>query len=323
MTLERSDIEAAAQRVGPHLRRTPVLRLPAGEAGGLGLDYPVALKLEALQVTGSFKPRGAFNRILAAATRPADPEAGVIAASGGNHGVAVAHAARALGLRAEIFVPEATPEAKRALIEGHGARLVVGGRDYQAAFEACQARAAETGALLVHAYDQEEVVAGAGTLARELEAEAPDLTHVLVAVGGGGLLGGMLAWYAESGVEVIAVEPSNCPTLTCAMLAGKPVPAPVGGIAADSLGARRLGGIAFALAARHLSRGVVVADSAIAEAQRRLWHACRVVAEPGGATALAALISGAWTPPEGAQVGVVICGANADPGSAVAAWPAA
>ncbi|GGG18991.1 serine/threonine dehydratase [Caldovatus sediminis] len=315
MIVERPDIEAAARRVAPHIRHTPVLRLAAGEAGGLGLDHPVTLKLDSLQVTGSFKPRGAFNRMLAAA--PA-PEAGVIAASGGNHGAAVAHAARALGLRAEIFVPEATPAAKRALIEQHGARLVAAGRDYEAAFEACRARAAETGALLVHAYDQEEVVAGAGTLARELEADAPELTHVLVAVGGGGLLGGVLAWYADSGVEVIAVEPGNCPTLTVAMLAGRPQPAPVGGIAADSLGARRIGRIAFALAGRRLARGVVVADSAIAEAQRRLWRACRIAAEPGGATALAALVSGAWTPPEGARVGVVVCGANADPGEVAA-----
>jgi threonine dehydratase len=316
MTLERSAIEAAARRVAPHVRRTPVLHLPAGAAGGLGLDLPLALKLETLQVTGSFKPRGAFNRILAASATPA---AGVIAASGGNHGAAVAYAARALGLRAEIFVPEATPPAKRALIESHGARLVVGGRDYASAFEACEARAAETGALLVHAYDQEEVVAGAGTLARELEADAPELTHVLVAVGGGGLLGGMLAWYGGSGVEVIAVEPETCPTLAMAMLAGQPVAAPIGGIAADSLGARRIGRIGFALAARHSARGVVVADRAIAEAQRRLWQGCRLVAEPGGATALAALLSGAWTPPEGARVGVVVCGANTDPGGVVPA----
>ncbi|MBW8271177.1 serine/threonine dehydratase [Caldovatus aquaticus] len=318
MTVARSDVEAAARRIAPHVRHTPVLRLPAGAAGGLGLDHPVTLKLETLQVTGSFKPRGAFNRILAAHAAPA---AGVIAASGGNHGVAVAYAARTLGLVAEIFVPEATPAAKRALIGRQGARLVVGGRDYQAAFEACRHRAAGTGALLVHAYDQPEVVAGAGTLARELEADAPELTHVLVAVGGGGLLGGVLAWYADSAVEVVAVEPETCPTLAVAMLAGRPRPAPVGGIAADSLGARQIGRIGFALAARHLARGVVVADAAIAETQRRLWQACRVVAEPGGATALAALTSGAWTPPAGARVGVVVCGANADPGS-LAAIPA-
>jgi threonine dehydratase len=315
MTPDRAAIEEAARRLAPHIRRTPVLRLGAGDAA-FGLPFPVTLKLELLQASGSFKPRGAFNRILAAPARA--PAAGVIAASGGNHGAAVAHAAQALGLRAEIFVPEATPAAKRALIEGYGARLVAGGEDYDAARRACEARAAETGALMVHAYDQAEVIAGAGTLAREMEEDAPDLTHLLVAVGGGGLLGGVLAWYAGRGVEVIAVEPADCPTLFMANAAGRPVPAPVGGIAADSLGARQVGALAFDLARRHLGGGVLVSDALIRAAQRRLWAACRLVAEPGGATALAALTEGAWTPPEGARVGVVLCGANTDPGSVVA-----
>jgi threonine dehydratase len=243
------------------------------------------------------------------------PAAGVVAASGGNHGAAVACAAQALGVPADIFVPEIAAPAKRALIARYGARLVVGGAAYDDAREASERRAAETGALLVHAYDQPEVLAGQGTVAAEFAADAPDLTHLLVATGGGGLIGGIAAWHAGAGVEVVAVEPEGCPTLFAALRAGRPMPAPVGGVAADSLGARQVGRLAFAVAREHVAASVLVPDAAIRAAQRVLWDAARVVAEPGGATALAALLCGAWRAPPGARVGVVVCGGNCDPGS--------
>jgi threonine dehydratase len=308
----RADVAAAAVRIAGRVRRTPVLRLSGAD---LGLPHGVALKLELLQVAGSFKPRGAFNRMLSA---PAPlPAAGVVAASGGNHGAAVACAARALGVPAEIFVPEIAGAAKRALIAGYGARLVVGGTAYDEARLASERRAAETGALLVHAYDQPEVLAGQGTVAAEFEEDAPDLTHLLVAAGGGGLIGGVAAWHAGGGrgVEVVGVEPEGCPALFEALRAGRPVPAPVGGLAADSLGARQVGRFAFAVAREHVAAAVLVPDAAIRAAQRVLWEAARVVAEPGGAAALAGLLCGAWTAPAGARVGVVVCGGNCEPGS--------
>jgi threonine dehydratase len=305
----QDDIRAAAARIAPHVRRTPVIRLSPAETG---LDHPLALKLEQLQVTGSFKPRGAFNRILSAQV----PPAGVVAASGGNHGLAVAHAARVLGIRAEIFVPEITPEAKRARIAATGATLTVGGAAYDAARQASEARAAETGALIVHAYDQEEVLAGQGTVGLEFEEDAPELTHVLVAAGGGGLYGGIASWY-RGRAKVVIVEPDECPTLLVAAMAGQPMDAPTGGVAADSLGARRAGALAFRIMAELGGQCVVQKDDAILHAQRWLWDRLRVVAEPGGATALAAILSGTFLPPAGARVGVVVCGANCDPGSVV------
>ncbi len=306
-----SDIEAAAARIAARVRHTPLLRLSDDE---LGLRYAVTLKLELLQHAGSFKPRGAFNRILAAREAGELPAAGVIAASGGNHGAAVAFAARALGLRAEIYVPELTPPAKRDRIESFGARLVRTGATYAEALQASRARGAETGAMEVHAYDHPMVLAGQGTTAREFEADAPDLTHVLVATGGGGLIGGMAAWY-QSRVKLISVEPTGCPALHDALAAGRPVEAPVGGIAADSLGARQVGALMFPLAAAHVGEAVLVSDDAIRAAQRTLWDRVRLIAEPGGATALAALLSRAWTPPAGARVGVLVCGSNTDPGT--------
>lgn len=305
MLLDRPAIEAAARRIAADIRRTPLLPLP-----GLGV-----LKLEMLQLAGSFKPRGAFNRMRAAGAGPA----GVIAASGGNHGVAVAAAAQSLGLKAEIFVPEISAETKRARIRGFGAELIVGGASYDEARQACEARAAETGALMVHAYDQPEVLAGQGTVALEWEEQAPELTHLLVAVGGGGLIGGMAAWHRAGGATLVAVEPEGCPCLHAALAAGRPVPAPVGGLAADSLGARQVGELMFPIAAELQEAGrlmpVLVADEAIRAAQRALWENAQLVAEPGGAAALAALLSGAWSPPAGAKVGVLVCGANTDPGA--------
>jgi threonine dehydratase len=301
----RTDIAAAAARIAGHVRHTPVLHLSAAD---LGLGFPVTLKLELLQHTGSFKPRGAFNRLLSAAL----PAVGVIAASGGNHGAAVAYAARALGVQAEIFVPELTPPAKVARIASYGARVLQGGETYAEALAASRARQAQTGALEVHAYDDPAVLAGQGTVGREFERDAAELTHVLVATGGGGLIGGIAAWYAGSAV-VVSVEPEACPALHDALRAGRSVAAPVGGLAADSLGARQVGELMFPIAARYVADAVLVSDAAIAAAQRFLWDHLRLIAEPGGATALAALLPGAFVPPDGARVGVLVCGANTDP----------
>jgi threonine dehydratase len=293
----RTDIAAAAARIAGHVRHTPVLHLSAAD---LGLGFPVTLKLELLQHTGSFKPRGAFNRLLSAAL----PAVGVIAASGGNHGAAVAYAARALGVQAEIFVPELTPPAKVARIASYGARVLQGGETYAEALAASRARQAQTGALEVHAYDDPAVLAGQGTVGREFERDAAELTHVLVATGGGGLIGGIAAWYAGSAV-VVSVEPEACPALHDALRAGRSVAAPVGGLAADSLGARQVGELMFPIAARYVADAVLVSDAAIAAAQRFLWDHLRLIAEPGGATALAALLPGAFVPPDGARVGVL------------------
>ncbi|WP_246503987.1 serine/threonine dehydratase [Plastoroseomonas arctica] len=298
-------IRAAAARIAPYIRRTPMLRLPAGVLASV----PLTLKLECLQLSGSFKARGAFNSILALPV----PAAGVIAASGGNHGAAVAAAAQALGVAAEIFVPEISGEAKRARIRAFGARLVIGGANYDEARLASEARAAETGARIIHAYDQPEVLAGQGTVALECTEDAPACTHWLVAVGGGGLIGGMAQhWGADAAQHLVAVEPQGCPSLHDALAAGRPVPAPVGGLAADSLGARQVGALGFAAIAAHGVTSVLVNDAAIAEARGAIWEACRLLVEPGGAAALAALRSGAWVPPQGARVGVLLCGANTE-----------
>jgi threonine dehydratase len=303
MTVTREDIEQAALRIAPYVRETPVLTL---EDGAFGLPGRLLLKLEFAQHSGSFKPRGAFNRLLSAAV----PAAGVIAASGGNHGAAVAFAARRLGHRAEIFVPEIAAPVKVERLRRYGARVTVVGASYADALAASAARAAETGALVVHAYDQPEVVAGQGTLARELARQAPDLDTLLVAVGGGGLIAGIAAWYGGR-TRVVGVEPERAPTLAAALAAGRPVDVEVGGVAADSLGARRIGTIALDIARRGVERVILVPDDAILAAQRALWEEARLVVEPGGAAALAALASGRYRPAEGERIGVVLCGANA------------
>ncbi len=288
-------VREAAGRIAPHIRRTPVLELAPG----------VVLKLELLQVTGSFKPRGMFNRLLSADV----PEAGVVVASGGNAGLAVAYAARALGQRAEIFVPDTTPAIKADRIAAYGATVRRAGRGYDEALAASLEAAARSGALVVHAFDQPEVVAGAGTLAMEL----PEVDTVLVAVGGGGLAAGVAAYFAGS-VKVIGVEPDGCPTLAAAIAAGEPVEVEVGGIASDSLGARRLGGIAWQqVELGHLAGSVLVTADAVAAARRALWGEVRLAAEPGGATAYAALTGGAYRPAPGERVCAVVCGANASP----------
>ena len=226
----------------------------------------------------------------------------------------MAFAAQSLGVPAEIFVPAPTPAVKRTRIESFGARLVVGGASYEEARIASETRAAETGAMLVHAYDQQEVLAGQGTIGLELEQDAPELTHVLIAAGGGGLFGGIGAWYAGR-AGLVVVEPEACATLTTAQKAGAPVDVPVGGIAADSLGARRAGRLAFDVLRATNATCVTLPDEAIIAARRWLWEKLRIVAEPGGAAALAALLSGTWRAPAGARIGIVLCGANCDPGS--------
>ncbi len=305
-----TDIEAAAARIQGHVRRTPIIEL---EPRAFGVAARLVLKLELMQHAGSFKSRGAFNRLLAAQV----PEAGVIAASGGNHGAAVAYAARQLGHRAEIFVPESTPDVKIERLRRYGAQVMLSGASYAEAWAASQTRARDTGALEVHAYDQPEVVAGQGTLGREFEGQckATDLSGldtVFVAVGGGGLIGGVAAWFAGR-VKVVAVEPERCPTLYTAIRDGEPVDVEVGGIAADSLGARRIGRIGFEVARQHVDSIVLVSDQEIRDSQRALWDSVRMLVEPGAAAALAGLRTGKYQVGAGERVGVVVCGANTDP----------
>jgi len=296
--ITRTDIEVAADRTGDRVRVTPVL--------ALGPD--LVLKLELAQHTGSFKPRGAFNRILAAGTG----DGGVIAASGGNHGLAVAYAARALGRPAEVFLPETSSPVKVARLRGYGATVRLVGRHYAEALAASEARAAETGALVVHAYDQPEVQAGQGTLARELDRQVSDVDTVLVAVGGGGLIAGVATWYAGR-ARIVAVEPERIPTLASALTAGRPVDVDVSGVALDSLGARRISADSLAVCQHAGVRSVLVSDDDIVAARRALWNEARIAAEHGGAAALAALWSGAYRPEPGERVAVVVCGGNTDP----------
>ncbi len=299
--IARHDVADAARRIAAHVRRTPTV----------ALDGTTVLKLELTQHTGSFKPRGAFNDVL---SRVGLPAAGIIAASGGNHGQAVAYVAHKLGLTAEVFVPEVCPTLKRERIAGFGATVVVSGAIYDDAQNACSIRAAQSGAHLVHPFDRDEVMAGAGTVALEFHQEEPDLDTVLVAVGGGGLLGGTLAYFGPD-IRVVAVEPQHSQALHAALAAGRPVEVSVAGVAADSLGARRIGDRPFELAATHLYRSVIVSDQAIVAAQQHLWETVRIVAEPGGATAFAALLDGVYRPEPGERVGVIICGGNVDPGT--------
>jgi len=296
-------IERCERLIRPYIRRTPVMTLDRSE-----LDLPagpLTLKLELLQHSGSFKARGAFTNLL---TREI-PKAGVVAASGGNHGAAVAYAAMRLKKPASIFVPSVSSPAKIARIRDYGADLHVGGNLYAEALAASEAWVQQTGALPVHAFDQNETIMGQGTLAIELEQQAPDIDTVLVSVGGGGLVAGVAAWYAGR-VKVIGVEPTTAPTLTKALEAGHPVDAEAGGLAADSLAPRRIGERVFPIAQKFAPRTVLVSDEAIAEAQKTLWRALRIVAEPGGACAFSAITSGAYRPAAGERVAVVISGGN-------------
>jgi threonine dehydratase len=301
--ITRAAVERVHRVIAPYVRETPVV---VAEAGDFGLSgSAIAFKLELLQHAGSFKPRGAFANLLLRQV----PKAGVAAASGGNHGAAVAYAARRLGAKAKIFIPSIASPAKVALIESYGAELVVEGALYAEALALCDAWVARTGALPIHAFEQRETLLGQGTVAREFARQAPGLDTWLVAVGGGGLIGGMAAW-AEGRPKIVAVEPEAAPTLHRARAAGRPVDAPAGGIAADSLAPRRVGEIMFKVAQRHVADSVLVPDDAIREAQRALWRVLRVAAEPGGATAFAALLSGAYRPAPGERVGVLVCGGN-------------
>lgn len=302
LPISRQEISAVADLLQPHIRRTPIL-----EVNGLDLGLAVdrlTLKLEYLQHAGSFKARGAFANLLMREI----PPVGVAAASGGNHGVAVAFAAYRLGVVAHVFVPTIASPAKIEQIRGSGARLVVSGERYGDALEACNAFVTECGAMPVHAFDQRETLLGQGTLAREV-LEQHEVDTLLVAVGGGGLIGGIAAW-CQGAVRVIGVEPEGAPTLTMALGAGRPVDAPTGSIAADSLAPKRVGDMMFPIAQRYVDRVVLVGDDDIRHAQAVLWSALRVVAEPGGAAALSALTSRRYVPTPGERLGVVICGAN-------------
>ncbi|GAA3445543.1 threonine/serine dehydratase [Planomonospora venezuelensis] len=296
------DVERAAERIAGHARRTPVLEMSPG----------LFLKLETAQHSGSFKVRGGFNRALAAREAGALPEAGLIAASGGNHGLAVAYAARALGVRAEIFVPTVSSPVKVAGLRALGAEVTQTGEIYAEAYEASAKRAAATGALEVHAYDHPDVVAGQGTVGLEVLEQTGGVDTVLVAVGGGGLVAGITAAVAGR-ARVVAVEPELIPTLNRALAAGGPVQVEVSGVGADALGASRIGRIAYEVTSAAGVGSLLVPDEAIIEARQELWRSCRLAAEPAGAAAFAALHSGAYVPAPGERVAVIVCGANTDP----------
>ncbi len=301
--ITRKAIEAAYRAIRSNIRLTPVLELTGADFGLA--PFPLTLKLEQLQHAGSFKTRGAFANLLIRKI----PAVGVVAASGGNHGAAVAYAAHRLSVPAKIFVPTVSSPAKIQRIRDYGADLVVTGERYADALAASEEWARRSGAMSIHAYDQRETLLGQGTLGLELSTQAPQLETLLVAVGGGGLIGGIAAWYAGS-LNVVAVEPEGAPTLFAALKAGCPVDAPAGGIAADSLAPRQVGRLMFPLAQAYVARAVLVTDEAIRRAQKSLWDVARLVAEPGGAAALSALLSGAYVPAPNERVGVVISGAN-------------
>jgi threonine dehydratase len=301
--VEAADIKSAEHLIRPYIRRTPVIELDADDFG-LG-DFRLSLKLESLQYAGSFKTRGAFtNLCLRDVSR-----AGVVAASGGNHGAAVAYAAMRLGVSAKIFVPRISSQAKIQRIREFGADLVITGDYYADALAASEEWARQSGALPVHAFDQYETLLGQGTLALEFEEQAPALTSVLASVGGGGLIGGIAAWYRDR-TRVIGIEPEASPTMTSALEAGRPVDTETGGLAADSLAPRRIGERVFPIAARYVDAVILVTDDDIRAAQKALWAGLRLVAEPGGAAAFAALLCGKYRPAAGDHVGIVISGGN-------------
>lgn len=298
----RAAVEATEATIRNHVRRTPVIETGAADFGLEGA--PLTFKLEFMQHSGTFKARGAFANLLLreGAGR------GVVAASGGNHGAAVAYAAMKLGIKAHIYVPSISSPAKIERIKQYGAEITVGGEAYADAWAASHAFAQEHGLIEVHAYDGYETLCGQGMVGLEWLEQSPELDTLLVAVGGGGLIGGIAA--ATGGrVRIVGVEPENAPSLYEATKAGHPVDVPVSGVAADSLGARRIGELCFALS-RHIDRTVLVTDEAIIAAQKKIWEVLRVVAEPGGAAAMAALLSGRYVPAPGERVGVLLCGAN-------------
>jgi threonine dehydratase len=303
MTVDRHNIAETDPVIRPYIRRTPVIEVDGADFGLPGVR--LSLKLEFLQHSGSFKARGAFTNLL----RREVPHAGVVAASGGNHGAAVAYAAMRLGKPARIFVPTVASPAKIERIRGYGAHLVVTGDRYADALAASERWAAESGAMPIHAYEQVDTLLGQGTVGLEFEEQNPELDSVLVACGGGGLIGGIAAWYG-SRAKVVGVEPEAAPTLFMALQAGHPVDAPGGGIAADSLAPRSVGQIMFPIAQAHVSHVALVTDEAIIAAQQALWNVLRIVVEPGGAAAFAAVLSRRYQPKPGERVGVLVCGAN-------------
>jgi threonine dehydratase len=310
-SIDKHNITRTLERIRPHIRRTPIIEVHGDELG-LG-DVRVTFKLESLQHTGSFKARGAFANLLMRDT----PPAGVVAASGGNHGIAVAYAASRLSTPAHIFVPRVSSPAKTAKIKEYGAELIISGERYADALAASQQWAEKSGALQVHAYDQVETLLGQGTTGLEFEEQAGKLDTLLVAVGGGGLIGGIATWFAGR-VRVLGVEPEAAPTLASALRAGHPVDAAAGGIAADSLAPKQVGALMFPIAQRYVDQVILVTDDMIIAAQQKLWNSLRVVAEPGGAAAFAALLSGRYRPSKGERVGVLVCGGNT-----VVTWGAA
>jgi len=303
--ITRTQIQSIEPLIRPYIRRTPVLEVNGAD---FGLDsITIVFKLELFQHGGSFKARGAFTNLL---TREV-PDVGVVAASGGNHGVAVAFAAMRLGRPATIFVPSVASPAKVDRIRRYGAELVIAGDRYADALEASQEWIQRTGALPIHAYEAVETLLGQGTLGLELEEQSPRLDSLLVAVGGGGLIGGVASWY-ENRTRIMSVEPELAPTLQRALEAGRPVDAPAGGIAADSLAPRQVGQLMFPIAEEYVRESLLVTDDQIVESQKKLWETMRIAAEPGGAAAFAALLSGRYRPQPGERVGVVVCGGNTD-----------
>lgn len=301
--IDRTQIAETETIIRPYIRRTPIIEVDSGEFGLA--STPLVLKLELLQHSGSFKARGAFANLLLRTI----PPSGVVAASGGNHGAAVAFTAMKLGVPAKIFVPTVASQEKIERIRGYGAELVVTGDRYAEALAASERWAAESGALKVHAYDQRETLLGQGSVGLEFEQQSPDLDSLLIAVGGGGLIGGVASWYANR-VKIVGVEPEAAPTLHNALQAGRPIDSPAGGIAADSLAPKQVGALMFPIAQKFVSGVTLVTDDAIQEAQQVLWKTLRIVAEPGGAAAFAALLSGRYKPQTGERVGVLVCGGN-------------
>jgi threonine dehydratase len=314
--LDRERIREVERVIRPHVRRTPVIAVdvadfgdngggPSAGAGNAAAGGQLILKLELLQHGGSFKARGAFANLLLRGV----PAAGVVAASGGNHGVAVSYAAMKLGIPAKIFVPSVASQEKVDRIRANGAELVIGGERYADAQVASEKWRAETGAMMVHSYDQEETMLGQGSVGMEFEEQAPEIDTLLVAVGGGGLIGGIASWYGGK-IKIVGVEPEASPTLFNAMRAGKPVDSEAGGVAADSLAPKRVGELMFPIAQKFVERVVLVTDDAIRAGQRALWKTMRVASEPGGAAAISAVLSGRYVADRGEKVGVLVCGGN-------------
>jgi threonine dehydratase len=303
IALDQDQIRRCEKLIRPYVRRTPAIDVDGADAGINSRN--VSLKLELLQHSGSFKARGAFANLLLRQV----PAAGVVAASGGNHGAAVAYAAMTLKVPAKIFVPSVSSPAKIARIREYGANLVIEGDRYADALAASEAWVERSGAMPVHAFDQYETMLGQGTVGGELTEQAPDIDTLLVAVGGGGLIAGIAAWYAGA-IKIVGIEPFASPTLTKALRAGRPVDAEAGGLAADSLAPQRVGEKVFPIVKSYVHSTVLVTDEAISQAQKILWRTLRVVAEPGGAAAFSALTSGAYQPQTAERVGVIISGGN-------------